>query len=144
MDEGLIDSLWRAPANARWIEPPEEGEIADAIARGHAFLWQVQGEVAGFAVLFSWVPRVMALKAIATTRPGQGELFLRAVLAHTFGPLAAHRIGFDVTADNSRALALYDRLGFRREGLIRECWRREDGTFVDCHLLGMLAREWQP
>ena len=141
-DHSLIDALWRSPDNAAWIEPPEPGEIAEAIASQDAFLWLVGGEVAGFALIFTWVPRVFALKAISTTRKGQGEPFLRAVLAEIFGPRAGHRIGFDVTADNARALRLYDRLGFQREGLIRECWQREDGAWVDCHLLGLLAREW--
>jgi RimJ/RimL family protein N-acetyltransferase len=69
---------------------------------------------------------------------------LRALLSRVFGPLKAHRIGFDVTADNARALALYPKLGFQREGLVRECWRRPAGDWVDCALLGLLAREYQP
>jgi RimJ/RimL family protein N-acetyltransferase len=43
-----------------------------------------------------------------------------------------------------RALRLYESLGFQREGLIRECWRRPDGAWVDCFLLGLLQREWRP
>ncbi len=66
------------------------------------------------------------------------------MLATVFGPRGGHRIGFDVTVDNTRALRLYDRLGFRREGHIRECWLRPDGQWVDCLLLGLLAREWRP
>ena len=80
----------------------------------------------------------------ATARPGQGEPLLRAVLARVFGQLRGHRIGFDVTVDNERALRLYERLGFQREGHIRECWKRPDGNWVDCYLMGLLAREWKP
>ena len=143
-DHDLIESLWLAPANAQWIEPPDEGEIAGAIGRGEAFLWEISGEVAGFAVTMTWVPQVHGLSALVSTRPGQGEPLLRAVLAHVFGPRQAHRIGLDVTADNTRALRLYDRLGFQREGRIRECWKRPGGDWVDCYLLGLLAREWTP
>jgi RimJ/RimL family protein N-acetyltransferase len=143
-DAALVDRLWRAPENAMWIEPPEDGEIDAAIAEGQAFLWDTDGEVTGFATLVTWVPEVYGLAALAVTRPGIGRPLLHAVLAEVFGPLGAHRIGFDVTADNMRALRLYESLGFQREGLIRECWRRPDGAWVDCFLLGLLQREWRP
>lgn len=143
-DQDLIEALWLAPANAPWIEPPEAGEIADAIAADGAFLWEIEGKPAGFATIMTWVPQVYGLAALATTRPGQGEPLLRAVLAQVFGPLKGHRIGFDVTVDNARALRLYDKLGFRREGHIRECWKRPQGDWVDCYLMGLLAREWRP
>ncbi len=141
-DHDLIARLWQAPEQARWIEPPDEGEIAAAISRGHAFLWHpATGGIAGFAVIMTWVPRVYGLAALVSTVRGQGAPLLRALLAQVFGPLGAHRIGLDVTADNARAIALYERLGFRHEGLIRECWQRPAGDWVDCCLMGMLARE---
>lgn len=143
-DHDLIEGLWLAPANAQWIEPPEPGEIADAIAHDLAFLWNGPQGVTGFATVITWVPRVFGLSALASTRPGTGEVLLRAVLAQVFGPLDGHRIGFDVTSDNARALRLYERLGFQKEGLIRECWLRPDGSWADCYLLGLLKREWQP
>jgi L-amino acid N-acyltransferase YncA len=147
-DLPLIDALWRAPQNARWIEPPDDGEIAQAIEAGHAFLWHVNGQTLGFATLMIWVPRVYGLSAISCAS-GQGKPLLRAVLAHVFGPLNAHRIGFDVTADNARAIRLYESLGFRCEGRIRECWQRpatkdHPSDWADCLLMGLLAREWQP
>ena len=139
----LIAALWLAPTNAQWIEPPEEGEIEGAIGRGEAFLWDLDGEVAGFATMMTWVPQVYGLSALVSTRPGQGEPLLRAVLARVFGPLQGHRIGLDVTVDNARALRLYERLGFQREGHIRECWKRPGGDWIDCYLMGLLAREWR-
>ena len=142
-DLPLIDALWRAPENTLWIEPPDPGEIAGSIAAGLSFLWEQPGQVPGFAVMMTWVPRVMGLSAIACP-PGQGKPLLGALLAHVFGPLGAHRIGCDVTADNARAIRLYERLGFQREGQIRECWQRPDGAWVDCYLYGLLAREWTP
>jgi ribosomal protein S18 acetylase RimI-like enzyme len=141
-DHDLITRLWLAPANVAWIEPPEPGEIAQAIDQGHAFLWQSAGQTLGFAVAMTWVPQVFGLKAIATAQPGQGAPLLQAVLAHVFGPLQGHRIGLDVTADNRRALRLYEKAGFQHEGLIRECWKRPQGDWADCYLLGLLAREW--
>lgn len=143
-DHDLIERLWLAPDTARWIEPPEAGEIGAGIAQGLCYLWEVDATPVGFALLMTWVPRVMGMTAFVCTRPGQGTPFLRAVLGKVFGAHQAHRIGFDVTADNARALRLYDRMGFQREGLIRECWQRPGGDWVDCALLGLLARDWRP
>ena len=140
-DLPLIDALWRAPENAAWIEPPDEGEIEAAIDNGFAFLWQAPGQNPGMAVLMAWVPRVMGLSAI-TCPPGQGKPFFSALLAHVFGPLGAHRIGFDVTADNTRAIRLYESFGCTREGHIRDCWQRPAGDWIDCYLYGLLAKEW--
>lgn len=140
-DLPLIDALWRATENAVWIEPPDEGEIEAAIEAGLAFVWQAPGQSPGMAVLMTWVPRVMGLSAI-TCPKGQGKPFFSALLNHVFGPLNAHRIGFDVTADNARAIRLYESFGFLREGHIRECWQRPAGDWVDCYLYGLLAKEW--
>ncbi len=138
-----INSLWCAPENARWIEPPDAGEIEAAIDAGSAFLWRPGAFVQGFAVAMTWVPRVYGLSAIGCPT-GQGRPFLRAVLAQVFGPLNGHRIGLDVTTDNARAIRLYESLGFQREGHIRECWQRPGGDWTDCYLYGLLARDWTP
>ena len=149
-DLPTLDALWRAPENAAWIEPPEDGEIEAALDKGLAYLWQAPNQPVdqppGMAVMMTWVPRVMGLSAI-TCPPGQGKPFFRALLAQVFGPqtlggLNAHRIGFDVTADNARAIRLYESFGFTREGHIRECWQRPSGDWVDCYLYGLLAKEW--
>jgi RimJ/RimL family protein N-acetyltransferase len=142
-DEDLITRMWRAPSTVNWIEPPERGEISTAIDAGLGFLWQKDGAAIGCAVVMTWVPRVFGISAIVTTQPGQGAPFLRALLAHLFGPLNGHRLGLDVTADNARAIALYEACGFAHEGRVRECWQRPDGVWVDCLLMGILAKEWQ-
>ncbi len=59
--------------------------------------------VPGFASLISRHPGVCGLSALGTTQTGIGEPFLQAILAEMFDPLAAHRLGLDVTADNARA-----------------------------------------
>jgi ribosomal protein S18 acetylase RimI-like enzyme len=122
-------------------------EIEASLAAGLAFLWQAPGadpgQARGMAVLMTWVPRVLGLSVLACP-PGQGRPFLGAILAQVFGPLNAHRIGLDVTTDNTRAIRLYEHLGFQREGHVRECWQRPAGDWVDCYLYGLLAKEWTP
>jgi ribosomal-protein-alanine N-acetyltransferase len=60
--------------------------------------------------------------AVDTQREGRGLMreALQAVLAHAFGPLGLHRVQANARPDNTRSLALLERLGFEREGLARD------------------------
>jgi ribosomal-protein-alanine N-acetyltransferase len=51
------------------------------------------------------------------------------------------RLEADVDPRNSSSLQMLDRLGFRREGLLRERWD-VDGDIQDSIFLGLLNREW--
>jgi len=52
------------------------------------------------------------------------------------------RLELEVYADNVRAITLYERFGFEREGLLRaRAWR--DGEYVDCLTMARL-RPWGP
>lgn len=58
-----------------------------------------------------------------------------------FGVLRLHRLEADVDPRNARSLRLLERLGFRREGLLRERYH-VGGEIQDSVVLGLLAREW--
>jgi [ribosomal protein S5]-alanine N-acetyltransferase len=64
------------------------------------------------------------------------------LIGHAFGPLGLHRLEADVDPRNDRSLRLVERLGFRREGYLRERHlvggERQDGVFF-----GLLAEEWR-
>jgi RimJ/RimL family protein N-acetyltransferase len=68
-----------------------------------------------------------------------GEAVERAV-RHAFDDLALHRIEADVDPRNARSIAVLQRLGFTREGLLRERWHVA-GEIADSLFLGLLARE---
>ncbi len=72
---------------------------------------------------------------------GLGQDGLRAVLAFAFAELNLRRVQLTVFADNARAIALYEKTGFKREGAQREFLLR-DGQTQDMLLYGMLRREW--
>lgn len=50
------------------------------------------------------------------------------------------RIELTVRVDNSNARRLYERLGFRHEGLQRQAFR-VDGQFIDCQAMALLRHE---
>lgn len=118
-------------------------DIAEGEARG-VLIWD-EGGVDGFAVIDWAYPGVMGLWNLGVVHPrrGVGQRLIRAVLDEVFGALGAHRLFCDAAFDNAAAIAAFGKAGFVREGLMRECWQREPGVWVDCHALSMLAREWR-
>ena len=63
-------------------------------------------------------------------------------LAHAFGPLGLRRIEADIDPRNAPSCTLAERMGFVREGLLRERWRVAD-ELQDSALYGLLARDWR-
>ncbi len=73
---------------------------------------------------------------------GYGQDALRLALGFAFRELNLHRVQLTVFDYNQRAIAVYEKLGFRREGVFREFLQR-DGEHHDMVLYGLLRREWQ-
>ncbi|MGH3329419.1 MAG: GNAT family N-acetyltransferase [Streptomycetales bacterium] len=65
-----------------------------------------------------------------------------AVLDRAFGRLGLHRVEIRVAPDNVRSRAIPQRLGFTRDGVLREAKRTSDGDYHDMELWSMLATEW--
>jgi RimJ/RimL family protein N-acetyltransferase len=66
---------------------------------------------------------------------------LEALFAHAFGALGLHRLEADVDPRNVASIRLVERLGFKREGHLRE--RYFVGSEIqDSAMYGLLAREW--
>lgn len=63
-------------------------------------------------------------------------------LTFAFDALALHRVEADVDPRNARSIASLGRLGFAREGLLRERWHVE-GEICDSEIHGLLARDWR-
>jgi RimJ/RimL family protein N-acetyltransferase len=74
---------------------------------------------------------------------GYGREAMTLLLNYAFRELNLHRVQLTVFEYNERAIALYERLGFQREGVYREFMQR-DGQRYDMYLYGLLSREWQP
>lgn len=79
-------------------------------------------------------------------RPHWGRGFmheaLTAVVDHAFGPLGLRRLEADIDPRNQASVRALERLGFAREGLLRERWQVAD-EISDSVLMGLLAREWR-
>ena len=75
---------------------------------------------------------------------GQGLMHeaLTAIVDYAFGPLGLRRLEADVDPANAGSLRSLERLGFSREGLLRERWQVGE-EISDSVVFGLLAREWR-
>ncbi len=73
---------------------------------------------------------------------GYGQEALELGLRFAFHEINLHRVALTVFAYNTRAIALYERLGFVHEGTHREFLER-DGQRHDMLLYGLLRGEWE-
>ncbi len=67
---------------------------------------------------------------------------LRAVLAYGFGTMGLNRVEALVDPKNTASIGLVEKLGFHREGILRENTHFRD-RFVDDAVYALLAREWR-
>ncbi len=67
---------------------------------------------------------------------------LAALIGFSFGTLRLRRLEADVDPRNENSLRILDKLGFQREGLLRERWNVGD-EIQDTAFLGLLAKEWR-
>ncbi|MFB4324560.1 GNAT family protein [Priestia sp. BR_2] len=73
---------------------------------------------------------------------GYGTEALKLMLRYGFESLSLHRIELGVYAFNPRAIHVYEKLGFKREGTLRDSlyW---DGTFHDMIVMSILEEEYR-
>jgi len=81
--------------------------------------------------------------ALASAQWGNGYALeaARLVVEHAFDVIGLRRLEADVDPRNLASLRLLDRLGFTREGLLRERWQVGDET-QDSLICGLLARDY--
>jgi ribosomal-protein-alanine N-acetyltransferase len=105
------------------------GGLIGTVTLLHVHTTHRRGEI-GFALRRSSWGQRLATDAVAT------------LLAFCFDRLDLHRLEADVDPRNDRSLRLLERLGFVREGYLRERYLA-GGETQDSVLLGLLRREWR-
>ena len=73
---------------------------------------------------------------------GYGTEATHLLVKYAFNELNLYRLQLTVFAYNTRAMALYERMGFRKEGTFR-LFAERDGQRYDMYLYGLLRDEWQ-
>lgn len=104
------------------------------------------GVLVGQAALYAFNPpnrRCEIGYALGREHWGKGYLgeALTALLDHGFTALHLHRVEADIDPANTASAKALARLGFQREGLLRERWM-VGGEISDTEFYGLLKRDW--
>jgi RimJ/RimL family protein N-acetyltransferase len=60
---------------------------------------------------------------------------------YAFMTLNLNRIQLHVCAENTPAIKIYERVGFQKEGVLRQAMFRK-GNYVDFWVMGILRSDW--
>jgi RimJ/RimL family protein N-acetyltransferase len=73
---------------------------------------------------------------------GYGTEATRLILAHAFETVGLHRVALEVFTFNARAHHVYEKVGFVKEGVLRDalCW---DGGWHDAIVMSVIAPDWE-
>lgn len=71
---------------------------------------------------------------------GLGTEATRLTVAHAFDDQGLHRVSLEVYDFNPRARHVYEKVGFRLEGTLRDALRFDD-EWVDAHVMAMLSTD---
>jgi len=119
----------------RWTSDPANNITlvarSDSVIVGHLQMWRIPYQRRkGVVELFIYIHQDFQ-------NVGLGTMMMRKAieLARENG---FHRIGLTVVADNKRAIKVYEKVGFKTEGTIREAFFGEDHRYHDEVEMGIL------
>lgn len=72
---------------------------------------------------------------------GYGTEAVRLLVGHAFETLNLNRVQLHVYETNPAGIRAYEKVGFRREGVMRQFAFRE-GRYWDAHLMAILREQW--
>ena len=159
-----VDAIFEVFSNAEvmryWSTPPLADragavelihEIHDSFARQVMMKWGVARRkdnlLIGTTTLYNldFTNRRAELGyALARTHWGHGYMHeaLQVLLAYAFETLDFRRLEADVDPRNQASIQTLERLGFQREGFLRERWE-VGGEIQDAFFYGLLRPEWK-
>jgi len=166
MGEGDVPSLfaiYSSEEGTRYLARPRMTDSAEAqqmlarieagYADGSALQLAIErnsdGAFLGVCLLFNIVLGRAARAEIGYTlarehwRQGYLAEALPALIDHAFGAMQLNRLEADIDPENAASARVLERLGFRREGLLRERWIVR-GKPSDSAMYGLLRSEWRP
>jgi aminoglycoside 6'-N-acetyltransferase len=150
-DVDRIVELGSDPEVARWwrgLTPEHVLEKARGEDAGVAvFAIVVEGEIAGMIQYWEEADEefrhagVDLFLGAPYQGRGLGTDAVRTMARHLIADRGHHRLTIDPAAHNERAIRCYEKVGFKRVGVMREYWLDADGVWRDGLLLDMLATE---
>jgi aminoglycoside 6'-N-acetyltransferase len=148
-DLDALVAMIREPSVRRWWGMLETDEEIREDLRNDGTAWTIEldGELVGW--LGTWeepTPDYRHAGLDISLFPsfqgrGLGPAALRLAARWLFDGQGHHRITIDPNAENANAIKAYERVGFRRVGILRKVERGPDGAWRDGLLMDLLAEE---
>jgi aminoglycoside 6'-N-acetyltransferase len=135
----------------RWGGVNIEEEVREGfVGTDSGFVIEADGEVVG-AIQYHEESDPMYRHAgldifLTASRHGRGlgAEAIRTLARHLFEERGHHRLTIDPAADNAAAIRAYEKVGFRRVGVMRDYERGPDGLWHDGLLMDMLREDFCP
>jgi aminoglycoside 6'-N-acetyltransferase len=147
-DEAELRRIHSTPEVARWWDLPEEGFPWTDDSESTRLTIEVDGKVAGLIQFWEELdPKYRHAGIDLFLDPtlhgrGLGTEALRRVVRHLIDDRGHHRITIDPAASNAAAIRAYEKVGFKRVGVMRSYERDTDGAgWHDGLLMDLLAGE---
>lgn len=151
-DAGAVLALLRQPGVARWWGAYDaeklERDFFDP-AWAYTYLVLVDDDLAGI-LQFHEVPDpdyksagIDITLGEAYQDRGLGTKALRRLVRYLINERGHHRMTIDPATDNPRAIHVYEKVGFRPVGVMREYERDSNGQWHDGLLMDLLASEFE-
>jgi RimJ/RimL family protein N-acetyltransferase len=130
-EEAFIDRMARSKDDLVAVIVRRDVDTAVGLAGLHGFDREARHAVFGITI---------GDKAAWGLGFGTEATFL--MVRHAFDTLNLNRVLLQVYEHNERGLRTYQKVGFRKEGVLRQdCYR--EGRYWDTILMGMLRAEWE-
>ena len=148
-DEAKLAEIFSDPEVARWWGDPAKS-VRDAmeIPEGEShFVIELDGEAIGFIQCYEETDPMYrhASVDVSLRSPWQGKGHgpdaIKALAQFLIAKRGHHRLTIDPAAHNTHAIKAYERVGFKRVGLMRQYERGPSGDWHDGLLMDMLAAE---
>lgn len=109
--------------------------VADGRVVGSTRFYDIDMSVPTLAIGYTFLAASVWRSHVNTA----GKLLM---LGHAFDTLGAQSVHFHTSHLNLRSQAAIERLGARRDGILRAHRRHKDGSLRDTYTYSMLASEW--
>ena len=151
-DEPQLRAVFEAPEVARWWPTPDADELLELLENRDAdvdvWMIEVEGRVVGLIQGYEEIDPMYRHGGIdivlhpAVHGRGLGPEAIRVLAAHLIRDRGHHRIVIDPNAANAHAIHAYEKVGFRRVGVLREYeWSAHEGRWTDGVLMDLLRDE---
>ena len=146
-DVPILHSIRSTPVVSEWWHPePPEWPLSTDADTTRLTIW-VDGVVAGLVQFYEQLNPDFRYAGIdlfldlAFHRRGLGSDVLRIVIRHLTDERGHHRITIDPATDNTIAIRAYEKIGFRRVGVMESYWRdHNSGEWRDALLMELVVR----